>query len=174
MSLQVLLHTPGWVWLVLALLIWRGCKLMQPRQVPLTRIAMLPAIFLLLSLCGLVSSFGVRADALLCWSAGMVLAAYETQRRGPPTGATYLPATRSFHLPGSGLPLALMLSIFTVKYLVAVQIALHPALRHETLFADACSAAFGAFSGVFLGRALRMRSLYLLPAGAGSVAIPGA
>lgn len=160
MFFQILRHTPYWVWLVLAMLLWRGALLMRPRQVPRSRVAILPALFVLLSAAGVVAGFGLQPQALICWGAGLVLAAFETHRAGPPRGAQYLAERRSYQMPGSGVPLLLIVLAFSAKYSVGIELALHPALRNAPMFAAAVCAAYGAISGVFLGRALRLRALH--------------
>jgi len=156
---QILLHTPSWVWLLLAALLWRGYGMTRARTVTQSRLVVMPALFAVLSFSGVISTFGPQAGALLCWAAGMALSAYEIQRHGAPTGAVYLAHNRSYELPGSWLPLLLIVLIFTVKYGVGVQLALHGQLRQAELFVLSVSAVYGALSGVFLGRALRLRHL---------------
>jgi hypothetical protein len=164
MLTQILLHTPSWVWLVLALALWRGYALTKPQRVGQWRIAILPSLFATLSLAGVVSSFGAQADALLCWGCGMALSAFATQRQGAAKGALYRPDTRSYELPGSRVPLLLVVLIFLVKYGVGVQLALHPRLHDDARFAAAARAAYGVLSGVFLGRALCLWQLRRTPA----------
>lgn len=159
MLFNILRHTPSWVWLVLALLLWRGFALTRPQRISSTRTALLPALFAALSLGGVVSAFGLQAGALLCWLGGLTLSAYETQRHGPPPGAEYRPEEQGYHLPGSWAPLLLIVLIFAVKYGVAVALALHPQLHAIRLFALLVGAALGALSGVFIGRALRLLHL---------------
>jgi hypothetical protein len=154
MLIEIVRHTPYWVWLVLAVLLRRGYALSRPQEVPLPRLALLPAVFALLSLGGVLSSFGARPDALLCWTAGLLLSAYETQRRGAPPGARYLPERQRLALPGSWMPLLLIVLVFALKYTVGVQLALHDGLRHSGWFASGASGAYGGLSGLFLGRAL--------------------
>ena len=162
MLYQILLHTPSWVWLLLAALLWRGYAMTRPQRVTQLRLALLPLLFATLSLGGVISSFGPQAGALLCWAGGLALSSYETQRRGAPKGAVYLVQERSYELPGSWMPLLLIGLIFTVKYSVGVQLALHGELRQAELFVLAVSAIYGTLSGVFLGRALRLWHLQRL------------
>jgi len=39
---QILIHTPPWVWILLAYLVWQGIKAMQPRTVPIWRALIVP------------------------------------------------------------------------------------------------------------------------------------
>ena len=62
---------------------------------------------------------------------------------------------QTFHVPGSALPLVLMLSIFTLKYALGVAIAMRPELAKYPALALPCAALLGACSGLFAGRTLR-------------------
>lgn len=156
MLLEIVRHTPSWVWLLLAALLWRGYGMTRPQQVTHSRMAMLPVLFTALSFGGVISTFGAQPGALLCWAGGLFLSGYEVQRRGAPKGAAYLAQSRRYALPGSWVPLLLIVLIFAVKYGVGIQLALHGELRQVELFVLAVSTAYGALSGVFLGRALRL------------------
>ena len=156
MLIEIVRHTPWWVWIVLAVMLRRGYVLTRPQEVPLARLALLPAVFVLLSIGGVVSTFGARPDALLCWAAGLVLAAYEMQRRGAPEGARYLPERHRFALPGSWLPLLLIVVAFALRYTMGVQLAMHDWLHRSSWLAIGASGSYGSLSGLFLGRALRL------------------
>lgn len=157
MAFEIIRHTPYWVWFALAFLLRRGYVMSQPHRIAQARVTLLPAVMLLLSLTGVISAFGVRPEVLLCWAAaGLALAIYEAQRRGPIPGASYLPQERAFAMPGSWMPLLLFLLIFAVKYGVGVTMALHGPLSRSGGFALGAAVAYGSISGVFLGRALRL------------------
>lgn len=49
-----------------------------------------------------------------------------------------------------------MMGLFLTKYTVGVALALHPELRRQAAFGLAVPLLYGAFSGVFAARALRM------------------
>lgn len=57
------------------------------------------------------------------------------------------------------MPLALMLGLCTVKFGAGMSWANQPGLRESPLFAVSISAAYGLFSGVFLGRAMALWAL---------------
>ncbi len=84
-------------------------------------------------------------------------------RRPLPARTRYDAATRRFILPGSPLPLLLILGIFLTKYAVGVTLAMRPALGGETDFALSVAGLYGIFSGILLGRALRLWRLAMVP-----------
>jgi hypothetical protein len=59
-------------------------------------------------------------------------------------------------VPGSWLPMLLIVALFSVKFGVGVLLAMSPGLALEAGFAAEVGLAYGAFSGMFLGRGLAM------------------
>jgi hypothetical protein len=168
MFIEILRHTPPWVWGLLAALLALGYLQTRPRRVGLGRATLLPASMLAWSLWGVAASFG-GAAALATWALGVLGAAVATARLPAPAGSRWMAATRAFELPGSWVPLALIVALFAVKFGAGVGLALHPALRDDLAFATGASLAFGAFSGVFAGRALALLQL-ARPGGCGVLA----
>jgi len=156
MLYQIIIHTPVWVFAVFAALLWLGLSQRLARTASLQRATLLPLAMLGLSGWGVLSAFGASAPDLLSWLAAGALLAFGVSRI-PLHGQTrYDPASRSFHLPGSYVPLVLMMGIFMTKYAVGATLAVHPELARNAMFAVAVCTLYGAFSGVFAGRALRL------------------
>lgn len=168
MFIEILRHTPPWVWGLLAALLVLGYVQTRPRRIGLGRAALLPASMLAWSLWGVAASFA-SAAALAIWALGVFGAAAATARLPAPAGTRWMAATRSFDLPGSWVPLALIVALFAVKFGAGVSLALHPELHDAPAFAAGASLAFGAFSGVFAGRALGLLQL-ARPGGRGVLA----
>ena len=159
MLLQIIAHTPRWVFAVFALLVWIGSKQLLAGRVSLTRVAVMPVAMAGLSVYGVFSAFGDSPMALAGWAVAAAVAVALVLRRPLPAATRYDADTRSFHVAGSAVPLALMMGIFLTKYVVGVQIALHPELAHHHNFALAIGTLYGAFSGIFTGRTLRLWKL---------------
>jgi hypothetical protein len=156
MPIEILLHTPKWVYLVFALLLWFGAKQLVANTLSLGRAALMPFAMTALSLSGVTSAFGDSPVALLAWAAGALVLVVLVQQRALPAATRYDAATRRFHVAGSAVPLLLMMGIFFTKYAVGVSLALHPGIRHDHMFAIVMPLVYGAFSGIFAGRALRL------------------
>ncbi len=77
-------------------------------------------------------------------------------RLGYVRAAAYSAADRTFTVPGSWFPLALMMLIYFTKYAVGVALARDPGLRSLPAFIGPVSLAYGLLSGIFLGGALKM------------------
>lgn len=161
MFYQIIIHTPIWVWALLALLLWLGLKQSLPGRFSLLRITLLPLALTGLSLFGAVSTFGSTPAVMLTWLAAAIVLATWVLQIPLPDATRYDTRTRTFQVPGSWVPLALMMGIFANKYGVGVSLALHPQLAHEAVFTLGFSALYGAFSGVFAARAARLWRLAL-------------
>ncbi|RZL63034.1 MAG: hypothetical protein EOP81_14230 [Variovorax sp.] len=164
MLLQILQHTPTWVFGLFALLLWLGGRQLRAGRTALWRVGLLPVAMTGLSIYGVGSAFGSAPAPLAAWAAAAALTAAWVLRRPTPAGTRYDAATRSFAHAGSAVPLLLMMGIFFAKYAVAVQLAMHPALVHHAAFTVAIGTLYGAFSGIFAARALRLWKLALRPA----------
>jgi hypothetical protein len=156
MLLQIILHTPKWVFAVFVLLVWLGCKQLRAGSVSLARITVIPVAMAGLSLAGVVSAFGNSPGALLGWAVAMAALALLVLQQPLPASTRYERASREFHVPGSAVPLVLMMGIFFTKYVVGVALAMHPELGRQPAFTVAVPMLYGAFSGIFAARAVRL------------------
>jgi len=166
---SIVQNTPGWVWGLLAALLVLGLSQVRARQVTLGRMVLMPVAMAVLSLWGTLSAFGESPGlpwVLLAWAVSASVPLVAIGSRPPPAGLRYDPHSRRFDVPGSWLPLALILGIFLVKYGVGIELALQPSLARDGGFALAVATAYGLFSGTFAGRALRQNRLALRPQGA--------
>ena len=75
MFIQIITHTPIWVWAIFVLLLWLGFKQSLPSTPGLTRITLIPLAMLGLSLYGLVSVFRSTGTLLMAWVCPAALAA---------------------------------------------------------------------------------------------------
>lgn len=159
MLVQILKNTPLWVWGLLAVLIALGATQAVARRVTARRAAVLPAVLVVLSLAGVSTTFPAAGVPVAAWVAGLALALAAGASLVPVRGARWDAASGHFDVPGSLLPLALILSLFVIKYGVGVTLAMQPALARDMLFGACTGAAYGLFSGLFLARAASLRRL---------------
>jgi hypothetical protein len=164
MVLQILKGTPPWVFVLFFALLAVGFAQSRSRTVGTARVTILPAAFIALSLYGVIAAFGAHAADLIAWAAGIGAALLVNCFLRQPAGARWEHSTGSYHVPGSWMPLALMMTVFFARYAIAVSIAMRPALVHEDMFVLSASLVYGLLSGTFLARALRI--LWLRPASA--------
>lgn len=164
MIAQILINTPIWVWGLLAALLALGFSQTRSRSAGLARVALLPIGLGAFSLYGTISAFGASPSVLGSWLATAVLLVLLVTQLPLPAGSRYDSATRQFQLPGSWIPMVLIMAIFLTKYVVGVSLVMHPELKAHTNFSLATGTLYGVFSGIFAGRAIRLVRLALRPA----------
>jgi len=160
---QILQRTPPWVFVVFAVLLILGTLQARTRELGRLRIALMPAIFLPLSLWSIWNAFGSSAMAYGGWLAGVGAALLLNYYTRLPRQVSYSNDTRLFRVEGSWIPLAMMMAIFFARYAIAVATAMQPALNGMPAFAAAVGFAYGLFSGTFLARALRILDAAAMP-----------
>ena len=68
MLMQILIHTPRWVFALFTVLLVLGVQQMGPREAALRRVVLLPLALGALSFLGLLGTFGHRPALLLAWA----------------------------------------------------------------------------------------------------------
>ncbi|WP_382152379.1 DUF6622 family protein [Hydrogenophaga sp. ANAO-22] len=161
----VLRQTPLWVWGLLVALLALGASQLRERSAGLARVSLMPLAMTLFSVSGTVSAFGATPHLALAISAWLIAAVltFALVARGRADGAQYDPARRLYRLPGSAVPLGLIVGIFLVKYVVGVDLTMAPQLVRDTPYVLSVAALYGAFTGVFIGRAARLWRLAVRP-----------
>ncbi|MGQ4878972.1 DUF6622 family protein [Billgrantia sp. LNSP4103-1] len=154
MLIEIIRNTPRWVFLLFIVLLVTGYRQSKDRTASRHSIAILPAVFILLALYGVVSAFGTDPAGLALWALGVACSVLLHLKLMVPRGVRYSPAQQTFHLPGSWQPLVIMLAIFFAKYTVEVIRARQLPMADTSMFTATVSLFYGLFSGVFLGRAL--------------------
>jgi hypothetical protein len=167
----ILRGTPAWVWGLLAGLLALGASQLRERTASVARVSLIPAAMTAFSVLGTWSALSAsphRAGAVAAWLAAAALAfALFARRRA---AARFDPVHRTYRLPGSAVPLLLIVGIFLVKYGVGVELAMAPRLVDGAPYALGVAALYGAFTGVFVGRAWGLWRLAWRPAAASATA----
>lgn len=161
---QILVNTPVWVWGLLAALLVLGFSQTRNRSAGVARIVLLPLGLGGFSLWGTISAFGATAAVLGSWLAATMLLLLVVTQMKLPAGVRYAPQSRRFELPGSWVPMALIMGIFLTKYVVGASLAMNPALADNGTFTLVVATLYGFFSGIFAGRTVRLLRLALRPA----------
>lgn len=162
MLLQILIHTPVFVWFLLAGLVTLGWRLSRNRQVAPVQVLALPALMLGLGAWSLAPGIAAQPLVALVWLGALALGTAGGARTPQQSGTAWLVAAGRFQLPGSWLPMAFILVIFLLRYASSVAFVLHPEW-HGTLAVQApLAVVFGLLSGLSIGRTvglLRLRRL---------------
>ena len=161
---QILINTPLWVWGLLAALLALGLSQTRNRSAGLLRVTLMPLGMGGLSLYSTISTFGASLIVLGSWLATALALVLVVTQFPAPTGACYDRASRQFLLPGSWVPMALIMGIFLTKYAAGVSLAMRPELKSQANFSMAIVMLYSTFSGIFIGYALQLIRLALRPA----------
>ena len=154
MLIEILKRTPSWVFVLFFVLLAFGYYQSKDRVVNRNKVTILPAVMVVLSFYGVLSAFGSTPFALSSWLAGVAITVYLGLKFANSSGVSFATETRSFSVPGSWLPLALMMAIFFTKYAVGVILARKFPIAGELAFIGSISLIYGLLSGVFLARAV--------------------
>jgi len=151
----ILSHTPLYVWAILAALVAAGALQFRTLRVTRTRLLAAPVALGAFALWGVSNAFGAHPTVIGAWLLGMALSLLVNRmllrwpREVRMEGDAYV-------LAGSPWPLVLMLGTFALRYAVAVTLVFHPDWRTDPAFAVEMALLYGAFSGLFTARAVRI------------------
>jgi Family of unknown function (DUF6622) len=160
MIIGILQNTPLWVWAVLLGLVVLGSLQARTRRVNRILVLLLPATMIPLSLYAVMASFGVSIAAFGAWAAGVAIAvAVNSLVFMSPKGVRYSLEDQKFELPGSWVPLALLLTIFCTRFVVGASTGLNSPIVGTVGFVGCVSMVLGSCSGLFLSRAMRILSV---------------
>lgn len=159
MAAEIIADTPRWVFLVLVALLIAGCLQTRPRTTPFRRVVALPALMVALSAIGIWSTFGAAPLAVACWAGGLLTGAVAGRQLMSDRAIVYRVEPALFELPGSWIPLLLMMLIFATRYAAGVTAALQPDLLQSPPYLVSACTAYGVLSGFFLGRLSRLLSI---------------
>jgi hypothetical protein len=154
MFAQIISNTPKWVFILFFALLALGTMQMRTSTKPRSRVLILPIVLLILSIAGVISAFGITAMPIAAWSVGYLSLASPMGRGLASSSSSYNEKTKQFTVAGSAVPLALMMSIFFLKYFVGASTGMKASFTADAAFPVVVSLLYGAFSGVFAGRAL--------------------
>ncbi len=151
---MILAHTPKWVWLLLAALVVLGLLQSRTRQVTPVRLFVLPLALCALGLWTVWPVFASMPLVALAWAAAVATGAGLRLWLGGTGQGRWSADGKQLHLPGSWGPLALMMSVFLLRYASGVAQTMHPELRHLLALQLPLAMGFGGLTGVLLGRSL--------------------
>lgn len=153
----MLAHIPTWVYGLFALLLALGLLFTRPRAVHPVVPTLMAVGFGCYSLYGVVSSFGASLTNVLPWAVGMAVSAFIGRPYFGPNELSRMPGSPKVLVPGSWLPLTLMMGIFAVKFFVGVVRGARLPVGTEVWFAPVVCLVLGLLSGGFTARGLNVR-----------------
>ncbi|MEP7043083.1 MAG: DUF6622 family protein [Dokdonella sp.] len=156
MIVEILHHTPVWVFALFAYLVWIGLSRLQPCVRDVRRVYIVPVVFIVWGLSGLMQRADVLPHAGSNWLFGAALGAL--------LGLLLQQRMQVDHVrgrvlqPASVVPLMRNLAIFGSHYLLNVAAALNPRSSGDILSWDVFVSGLGA--GYFIGWAIRFALAY--------------
>lgn len=157
MFVQIVLATPFYVWGILVALFAVGLMQARDRTAPRAAIVLPGLIAAACSIYAVRANFPDPAAATGAWFVGFGVAVL-VQRLAfdPPAGVTFDPAARRYRLPGSPVPMMLLMALFAINYAAGVERILDPSLAARPEFVQGIPALLGAVSGLLFGRVVRL------------------
>ena len=150
---EVVRHTPTYVWGILAALVLFGSLQMRDQSIGRTRVLVLPIALAAYSLWGATSTFGLRPEVIAAWAVGIGAMLWTSQWIQWPRRVEFQPERDAFKVGGSVVPLLAMLAVFATRYVATVALIMHPQWRGIAAVDIAGGLGFGLLSGVFAMRA---------------------
>ncbi|MBU2319328.1 MAG: hypothetical protein KJ609_12330, partial [Gammaproteobacteria bacterium] len=141
--LDIVTHTPIWVWLLLSFLLYLGVKQSRDRKVPKNKAFILPIVMIVFSLHGVISSFGGVFDSLLFWSVSFIATLLIGVLIFPSQQTRFDESIQCYFIKGSWRPLFLILGIFTIKYTVGVMEGMQSSFLTMSSVVDGLSLLYG-------------------------------
>jgi len=136
---------PAWVPVLFVALAFLGYRLSLPRTVRPGKLLLIALAMFAWSLYGLLGSFGPAPLALALWVLGYGLAlslgVQYFSAQGPTTVGDRV------HMPGSWVPLGLLMGIFSVKFVLGAAMAMRSPMLHDLAFIAGISLLLGLLSG---------------------------
>ncbi len=143
--LEILKGTPTWVYVVLIFLIYKGIKALKPNTMKLKKLLVLPVVFFIISLHKITNPYYY----ILFLLGGLIVGWMLYKKIKIKADKTnYLIA-----LPGSPLPLILIIIAFAKGYYFGYESSVHPEYLKQQWFILLSLITSGFFSGIFTGRA---------------------
>ncbi|OAF08435.1 hypothetical protein AYJ54_15185 [Bradyrhizobium centrolobii] len=153
---QILIHTPVWVFALLAFLMWQAIQAMRPRKTPIWRALIVPVVFIVWGVSRIGFGHQDSAWPLVAW----VAAALALMPLGILTPRPFEVDHKSGEIirPGSAFPLIRNLIVFGLQYAVSVISAIDASDRALAIIVG--RAVSGATAGYFIGSTITLPVAY--------------
>jgi hypothetical protein len=155
MSPAAIIHgTPVWVWVLLAVLLSRGFKALSSGTAPLSKLAIVPLIFAGWGIAHLISDPLAGWSSAIVWMAGSLAGIAGGVFIASRSRFIVDPIANTVMLPGSALPLVLIVVTFAAKFWLGFEMATATDISSLGMYVLIDAAVSGVVAGVFGGRFL--------------------
>jgi hypothetical protein len=142
---------PWWVYVLFVVLVSLGIKATRPRTLPISRLVLLPLIFVVWSFFNLYPWFVGEMSLLLFWVVFLAVGAYFGIREVRNWKITKDHHKRTVTIPGNRSTLVLIVLIFVLKFYWGYYYATHTTISYSMNFWDVATSAI--VTGFVVGRA---------------------
>lgn len=149
---DILQGTPAWVWILLAYLILQGVAAMKTRIILFWRLLIIPSVFTIMGLYGVIKILHFNALAVGAWLVAIAIGCYLGVLLVRHIAIRANQSKGLVELPGSPVTLVLILVIFVVKYAIAYRLAIDPLSARQAWFIVFDAGISGLVTGMFVGR----------------------
>jgi hypothetical protein len=147
---------PTWIFFLFIGLLYLGYTQTKTRTVSRLRIAVIPVIMLGLSLNGILNVPNSTGYAVVAWLSGIGLALLLNSAVPHGAGVSAHANRKQFVVPGSLIPLILLMTVFFVKFAIGFLIGSQRVDPGTIGFIIGSSCISGLISGTFLARAVQI------------------
>lgn len=147
---EVLIKTPLWVWILLFILIKRGIAISQERPINLSKMFLVPLIFMIWGFDKIITQFSHLGYCLISYTIFIlpgILIGYLLYKKYQ----SFFKQETVIFRKKCYLPLAIILVNFFVKYLLNVTLGISPSFYNDISFNIIYSAISGLSVGLFWG-----------------------
>jgi|ERR1700674_371419 len=152
MIFQIIAGTPWWVWILFLFLLWIGIRALKTSIAPFWRLLILPTVFFVWGVVGVVMRYPITATSLGLW---LIAFAFGVGLGVLTAANTAVRADRSHRLieiPGNKFTLVLILVIFVTKYAFGVLQGMQPGIVADPRYFVADLGVSGLLAGMWAGR----------------------
>jgi hypothetical protein len=145
MIIEIIKGTPMWVFLLFALLIYRGILAANGKMMNLKKLFIMPIVFLFLMGQKMSANPAAFLGFLVvgCFIGWLIYKNIEIKADKE---------KKQIFIPGSYMPLILIIVAFSKGYFIGYTTAVHPELVKTFWFTFGVATVSGIFSGMFIGR----------------------
>lgn len=153
MSLASIIHgTPIWVWILLVVLLSRGFKALNSATAPLSKLAVVPLVFTVWGIAHLLTDPLAGWSSVIVWIAGGIVGILAGVFIASRSRFIVDPIANTVMLPGSVVPLLLIVATFATKFWLGFELATVTNLSSLGVFVLIDATVSGLVAGVFGGR----------------------
>tara|TARA_R110002124_G_scaffold282537_1_gene457773 strand:- start:940 stop:1470 length:531 start_codon:yes stop_codon:yes gene_type:complete len=150
---QTLYHTPWWVYVLFIYLINIGIRASKQNIVSLDKLFIIPALFTIMTVHSLVTSFNLSAFTIVLWILsiliGLILGAANCMRFKQ---IRVDKNNRLLEVPGTWSTLVIIIIIFASKYYLGYSMSVDPNITSDIWFEIIALGVSGVCAGFFIGK----------------------